>query len=39
MGTSRHSVYVSLATIRLRFLEAGLHRYLADGPTLSRAPR
>ena len=38
-GTSRHSIYVSLATIRRQFLEAGLHLYLADGPTLSSAPR
>ena len=38
-GTSRSSIYTSLATIRRRFLDAGLHHYLADPPTLSRGLR
>jgi len=37
--TSRSAIYVSIATIRRSFLEAGLHLYLAEGPTLSRAAR
>jgi RNA polymerase sigma factor (sigma-70 family) len=38
-GTSRSSIYTSLATIRRGFLDAGLRHYLADPPTLSRGLR
>jgi RNA polymerase sigma factor (sigma-70 family) len=38
-GTSRSSVYRSVAAIRQRFLETGLQLYLADAPALARAAR
>jgi RNA polymerase sigma factor (sigma-70 family) len=38
-ATSRGSVYVSVATIRQSFLEAGLHLYLADAPAFARSAR
>jgi RNA polymerase sigma factor (sigma-70 family) len=37
--TSRGSVYVSVATIRQSFLEAGLHLYLAEAHAFARSAR